>query len=167
MNILEILGKIGFDWRMALANLVNFFIIFWLLKRYAFGPISRILEDRKKKIEQGLEDAKKAERDKIMAQQKFEEIVTRARQEADSIVSRAQEQSKEIIQHAMQRAEEKVRQMVQEARGQISKDRQRMEKEIQTQAARVALLAAERILQKEFTQKEEEKYLQVLFQKEK
>jgi F0F1-type ATP synthase membrane subunit b/b' len=44
MDILGILGKIGFDWQVALANLVNFLIIFWILKKFAFKPVREILQ---------------------------------------------------------------------------------------------------------------------------
>jgi F0F1-type ATP synthase membrane subunit b/b' len=56
----EILGKIGFDWQVALANLVNFLIIVFLLKKFAFKPIAKIIQDRQNKINEGLENAKKA-----------------------------------------------------------------------------------------------------------
>ncbi|MBU4369492.1 ATP synthase F0 subunit B, partial [Patescibacteria group bacterium] len=59
MDLQRILGNLGFDWRMALANLVNFLIIFFVLKKYAFKPIKEKLEEREKKIKTGLEDAEK------------------------------------------------------------------------------------------------------------
>jgi len=48
MNIGQILSNLGFDWQIAFANLINFLIILWLLKRYAFTPIKNTLETRKK-----------------------------------------------------------------------------------------------------------------------
>ena len=58
--MLEILGKIGFDWQVALANLINFFIVFLLLKKFFFKKIKETIRERRNKIEKGLEDAEKA-----------------------------------------------------------------------------------------------------------
>ena len=102
MNILEILGNIGFDWRIAFANLVNFLIIFYLLKRYAFGPIGRILDERRRKIEEGLEHAREAETNLMMAKEE------RARDEAAQILNKAaldaEKQKKEMEQEVLVQA---------------------------------------------------------------
>ena len=60
-SILEILGKVGFDWQVALANLVNFLIIFFILKHFAFKPVKKILKARQDKINQGLLMAQEAQ----------------------------------------------------------------------------------------------------------
>ena len=42
MDLIEILSKVGFDWRMALSNLVSFLIVFFILKKYALEQINKI-----------------------------------------------------------------------------------------------------------------------------
>ena len=61
MDIGLILANLGFDWRVALANLANFLIIVWILKRFAFKPIKAIIEKRENTIKEGLDKAKEAE----------------------------------------------------------------------------------------------------------
>ena len=76
---MEILNEaalnIGFDWRMALAQLVNFLIIFYLLKRFVWGSIKKTLAERKAKIDKGLEDAEAAEGLQLKAEQDYEKRV--------------------------------------------------------------------------------------------
>ena len=57
--MLEILGNIGFDWPVALANLVNFLIIFFLLHKFVFKPLGKTVEKRKRDIADGLAAADK------------------------------------------------------------------------------------------------------------
>ena len=59
VNIYEILGKIGFDWQVALASLVNFLIILFVLKKFAFKPIKKLIQERQNKINEGIEKEKR------------------------------------------------------------------------------------------------------------
>jgi F-type H+-transporting ATPase subunit b len=87
MDILEVLGKIGFDWRVALVNLFNFLIVFLILKKFAFKPIENILERRRKKIEQGLKDAKKSRDILLQTEDLSEDIIKKAKNDANLIVA--------------------------------------------------------------------------------
>jgi len=146
MQLLEILGKIGFDWRMALANLVNFLIIFYLLKKFAFGPLGRMLKERQAKIEKGLADAEKAATDKIMAQEKYRLTLEEARKEANDIVARAHEQGKTILQQASHEAQEKTAIIMQEAKTRLEKEKTMMEHQIESKVVALSITIAEKIL---------------------
>ena len=61
----EILSKIGFDYRVALANLVNFLIVLWVLQKFAFPKIQIVLAERQAKIRKGLADAEAAKQAKL------------------------------------------------------------------------------------------------------
>ena len=59
---MEIFEKLGIDVKLVIAQLVNFFILLYVLKRFAYKPVLKILEDRERKIEKGLKDAQSAEK---------------------------------------------------------------------------------------------------------
>lgn len=153
--ILEILGKIGFDWRMALANLVNFLIIFWLLKRYAFEPVKKMLQERQERISEGLDSAEKAKTELMMAKENYSAEMNKARAEAQEIVQQAYEQSKAMIARSETEAQEKVRGIVQEAREAIRKERDAMERELQQKTVTIAVAIAEKVLKKTLDEKTE------------
>ncbi|MGB0757253.1 MAG: F0F1 ATP synthase subunit B [Patescibacteria group bacterium] len=155
MDIMEILGKIGFDWRMALANLVNFLIIFWLLKRYAFAPIKRTLNKRQEEVGKGLEDAEKARTELVMAKENYEKKMNEARAEAQGIVTKAHEQAESMKQTATEEAEAKVEKIVADARSAIKQERERMERELQAKTVDIALEVAGKILKQKLDPKTE------------
>lgn len=162
MDLLEILGKIGFDWRMSLSNLVNFLIIFWLLKRFAFSRLQQSIQERRQKIDEGLENAKKAETDLMMAKTKYEETLAEARRQANELVAQAHEQGEQVIKQAVERAEAKVREMAALAKEQIAQDRARLEQEIQAKTVTVALALSEKILGKKLDQDADKKFIESL-----
>jgi len=96
----EIITKIGFDWRLALANLFNFLIIFWLLKRYFFGPLAEIVNERRSRIEGGLRDAKAAEDALVAANVEEREIIAVAKKEAEEIINQARMQARLLEERA-------------------------------------------------------------------
>ena len=84
---MEILAKIGFDWQVALANLVNFLIIFFLLKKFLFGPIAKTLAERKKAISEGLQNAALATDALSEAKKEGDKIIAEAKAQANTIIS--------------------------------------------------------------------------------
>lgn len=100
MDILEILGKIGFDWQVALANLVNFLIIYWILKKFAFGPIEKVLVKRQQTIKEGVDNAIAAKTALLTAEQQKEAEIKQARRDAHLILSDAKSNGIALVDEA-------------------------------------------------------------------
>jgi F-type H+-transporting ATPase subunit b len=63
------LSKLGFDWQIALANLVNFVIVYFLLKKVVFDKIHQAIKERQKKIAEGLSASDESEKLKQEAEE--------------------------------------------------------------------------------------------------
>lgn len=105
-NIYEIIQKIGFDWQVALANLVSFLIILYLLKKFTFKPIGKIIKARQDKIEEGLMKADQAnvrlkEVDSI-AKNKLKQ----ADQESIDIIKKTEKKAKLLEDNLQKKAED-------------------------------------------------------------
>lgn len=100
----ELLHNFGVEWKLLLAQAVNFFILLFLLKRFAYRPILKMLAQRRQKIVKGLEDAKAAE----VKLQKIDTI-------KDTVLADAHTQELRILQEAENRAREKEKEIVKEA----------------------------------------------------
>ena len=77
---------------IAAANFLLFLAIIWT---FAFKPVSRMLADRKARIEQGLKDAEQARHDRENAEDERVATLTEARREANEILARAQKVAQE------------------------------------------------------------------------
>jgi len=93
----DVLGNLGFDWKVALANLVNFLIIYYLLRNVVFKKLGHAIKERQEKIQKGLDDAKKAESALVMAESEKEEILKKAQKESKNITEEADKKAKVII----------------------------------------------------------------------
>ncbi len=110
-TVLEILGKIGFDWQVALANLVNFLIIFFILKKFAFKPIQKILKERQDKISEGLIKAQEAD----IRLREVDEIakgkLKQANLDSIAIIKKTEERAKALEQSLRLKAEEQQKKL--------------------------------------------------------
>ena len=95
-EILNILGSVGFNWHVALANFVNFLIILFLLNRFFFGKIGKTLSERHKIIEHGLNQAREAEIKLTHADKEKHAIVKSAHKEKDSIIANAEVRARDL-----------------------------------------------------------------------
>ncbi len=85
-EILNILGSVGFNWHVALANFFNFLIILFLLNVFFFKKIGATISTRQGIIERGLTQARDAEKALAEAGDEKKEILKDARKERDVIV---------------------------------------------------------------------------------
>ena len=112
-NIYEILQKIGFDWQVALANLFNFLIILFVLKRFAFKPIKKLIQNRQDKINEGLQKAEEAsvrlKEVDIIAKNKLKQ----ASQDSIDIIKKTEKQASILRDNLQKKAEDNQRELMQ------------------------------------------------------
>lgn len=152
-----VLAKIGFDWQVAFANLVNFLIIFFILKHLAFKPIQRVLEERKQKIQEGLDNAARAQTALLGAENKSEEIIMQARQEANTIIAGAQERANALLVTKTSEATKEHDAIIAEGKKKAQKEFDRMEQEVRAQAAGLIVSSVEKILNEDLDEKQGKK----------
>ncbi|MBP9761431.1 MAG: F0F1 ATP synthase subunit B [Candidatus Magasanikbacteria bacterium] len=159
MNLIEILSKVGFDWRLALLNLVNFLIIFFLLKKFLFTSIGKKLDERKKMIEKGVEDAKKAKTELQMAEQRAQELIDEAKVAANKLLEQAHDQAKQTGDDMKRKAKEEIELLVMQAKKNIDIDKETMRQELKQETVALVLLVAEKILSQKLDSKKDDAYI--------
>ena len=163
----EILARLGFNWQMALANLVNFLIIFWILKKFAWAPIKKTLKERQDKIDKGLEDAEKAAAEVTMAKENYDKKMEEAKQEANEIIARASEQGKQVINKATEFAQIRSERIITDAKELIKKEKDSIMTDIRQQTVEIAFDVAEKILKREVSPKDTQRFVNEIIAKEK
>jgi len=83
------LAALGINWTGLIFQLINFGILFWVLKRYAYPPILGLLERRRAQIAAGLKDAAEAKEELVKAEAEREKVMAAARAEATALVEAA------------------------------------------------------------------------------
>src|SRR5258708_39912390 len=78
--------QFGVYWPNVIAQIILFFIVYFVLSRFAFKPIMAMLEERRRRIEEGQINAEKIKQQLAEAQAKYEETLARANAEAQRLI---------------------------------------------------------------------------------
>ena len=112
--ITQLTEKFGISWPLFIAQVVNFIIVLFVLKKFAFGPIQAMLEQRKNRISEGEEKLKRIETQLAES----EERTTAAIEEANSTAKRLIEEAKDS---AASLSEQKTQEAIASAQGILAK----------------------------------------------
>lgn len=142
-----ILSKIGFDLEVALANFVNFLIIFVLFKAFLFKPIQEIISERREKIQHGLAQAAQAEASLESAHEESEKVLKEARQKANTILAEARSHADEIAEKSAAEGKSTVSAMKERAELEIAQEKELMQQEVEKDMTHLVASLAEKVVQ--------------------
>lgn len=140
------IGALGVDAQAFLIQLVTFVLAFFVLKRYAFEPIVRVMQKRRETIEQGVKLGEEMQKEKVALEAKVAEELHKARQEADAIIASANDASREAIREAEDKARQKAAGILAEADSRIEQDAARVRKQLEKEAVQLISEATEAII---------------------
>jgi F-type H+-transporting ATPase subunit b len=143
------LFQINLFW--VIVSALNFILFFALIWTFAFKPVSKMLADRKERIEQGLKDAEQARRDRENAETERVAALTEARREANDIINRAQKVAQETRDSDIAATREELERMRVRATSDIDAEKQRAIAELRAEVADLALAAASRVVGESMT----------------
>lgn len=145
----EALFQINLFW--VIVSAVNFLVFFVIIWTFAFKPVSKMLADRRDRIEQGLKDAEQARRDRENAEAERVATLAEARKEANDILTRAQKVAQETRDADLAATREELERLRDRAAGEIEAEKQRAIAELRGEVADLALAAASRVLGESLT----------------
>jgi F-type H+-transporting ATPase subunit b len=128
---------------IAATNFLLFLAIIWT---FAFKPVSKMLADRKTRIEQGLKDAEQARSDRENAESERVATLTEARREANDILTRAQKVAQETRDADIAATKEELERLRQRAAAEIEAEKARAISDVRAEVADLALRAAGRVV---------------------
>ncbi len=143
---MEVFAKLGVDWKLLLAQAVNFGILFFVLKHYAYRPMLDFLEKRTLRIEQGLKDAEAAGKKLSQMEEKEKEMLIAARHEAKAIVIAAEEVAQKRDALRLAETEAKTKKFLEEAQVKIEEEKQRILAEAKQEIAVMVVAGVEQVL---------------------
>lgn len=156
---MELIEKLGLDWKLLLAQVVNFLILLVILYKAAYKPVLQALEKRSKMIEKGIHDARASEekltavekltQEKIaVAERTVGELIQGARTDADTI-------KKDLIVAAHAQSEE----MLNKARLQMKEEHAKMLEDVRHEVTAIVIQATAKMLEREFSTEDQKRLL--------
>ena len=126
-------------------TLVFFFITFFVLKRYAFGPVQKMIDERRERIRQSIEEAEHARDEAQQLLAEHRKLIGQARGDADRILTEARRVADAQRERAREETEADRQRRLEETKRLIEAETQRALEQIRSEVADLTLIATERI----------------------
>jgi F-type H+-transporting ATPase subunit b len=129
-------------------TLIAFGITFFVLRKYAFGPIQKTIDDRRDRIRQAVEEADNARNEARQLLEQHRALIGQAKQESADILAEARKVADAQIERAKQEAEAERQRRLEETRKQIDAETVRAIGQIRSEVADLTIEATERVVGK-------------------
>ena len=141
---------------------ITFLVFVWFCMKYIWPPLTRALEERRRKIADGLAAAERGRHEQELAAKRAAEVIHEAKQQAADIIARAERRAAEIVEEAKAEARAEGERILAAARSEIEQEIHRAREELRRQVAALAVAGAERILEREVDERAHAKLLDEL-----
>lgn len=128
---------------------VNLIVLYLLLKKFLFGPVVRVMDQRKALLEGQFASASETEKKAMELKKQYEQSVHAAEAESARILEKAREAGEAEYRRMISEAGEKADQMLAKAQTAIAEEKERALKEMESDIAALAMDAAEKILKED------------------
>ncbi len=137
--------------------IVCFGIVFFVLAKFGFPIIVKMVEERKKFIDDSLNSAKEANERLAGIVKESEDIIKHSREEEIRILKEANEIKARIIAEAKEQAQIEVAKMIAESKQAIEKEKEKAMNDINNAIAELSISIAEKIIKKQFEKDDEQR----------
>ena len=156
----ELFSKLGIDWKLLIAQIVNFLVLLFILYKFAYGPIVAMLEKRQRKIEQGLKDAEGARKNLEKSEERQKEILKKARADFKVIVGKARTQAEKSKSEIAAEAKAQAEKIITDAKNQIKQEKQKTINEIKSEIGGLVIAAAEKVIDEKMDEKRDKEMIE-------
>src|SRR5436305_14695790 len=129
-------------------TIVCFAITFFVLKRYAFGPIQKMLDERREQIRRSIEEAENAREEARGLLEEHRALMSQARTDAEQILAEARRTAEAMEQRMRDETEQERQRRLEETRREIAAEPARALDQIRAEVAELTLEGASRVVGK-------------------
>lgn len=140
------IGALGVNGKSLIIQLLTFLFAYLVLRKYAFKPILKVLDDRRQVIEGGVQLGEDMKVEKAQLEAEVKKALAAARKQADGIVADANDAARDAIRAAEEKARDKADNIVKDAQARSEQDANRMRAAIETEVVSLISDATEAII---------------------
>lgn len=132
---MELLQKLGIDWRLFVAQIINFLALFLVLYKFLYTPVLRLLERRRETIEKSLADAKKIEELAVKTVAAGDAKMREVRKEAARILEEANLRAETLREEKLILAKQDVEKIIEQSKSQLASQRESILRAVKEESA--------------------------------
>ncbi len=138
-------------------SFINFFVLLAILNKFLYKPMLQMLEERKQTIAQSMQQAEQARAEAERIKQEYAEQLAQAKKESQEIIARAERMGEEMREELVQNAKAEAEKTLKAAQEEIAREKAKAVAELREEVAKLAVLAAGKVVGKSITVEDHEK----------
>ncbi len=154
---------LGVNPGVLLLQILSFFLVFVILRKWLFSPLANMLEKRRNTIAQGQEDARIAAEARANAEQEAARIIADAQAKSAHIVNEATERAEKVVLEVKAEADKEIIKQREATLAEVADERNRMLGDLRGQVAALAIVAAQKLLGESLDEKRQHALLEGFF----
>ncbi len=137
--------QFGFQTQLFVSQVISFCIVAFLLHRFAYKPILKVLEERRNKIAESLANAEQIKKELASAQAKAQEILTQASQQATKAIEEARAAAAKVQEVETQKAIAAAGDIIAKAKQASEAELVRMKSELRKEVGRLVVATSAKV----------------------
>lgn len=155
----SLIGLFGINWKLFLAQLINFGIVLFVLWKWVWKPVTSGMEERTRKIEESLLNADQITKEKEEFEVWKESEMTKARQEATAIISDAKNQAEATKTDILEKTKQEQQALLDKSIKEMEQQKQKAVADAKSELSELVISAAEKLLRGKIDKKADQKLI--------
>lgn len=159
-QIQHIAQTFGVDWPHLIAQIISFCIVCFLLQRFAYKPVLKMLEERRRQIEEGVANTKKIADDLAQTEARRHEILTQTNEQITKLIEEARASAARVKDEETQKAIAAAEQILAKSREVAEQDHARMLADLKRELGRLVVHATTAVTGKILTPEDQRRLVE-------
>lgn len=155
--ITNLLTNFGISWPKFIAQVILFVTVYIVLSKLAFGPVIKMLEERRRRIEEAQANAEKIKKQLADAEVHYQEILRKANDEATKLLEQARLSSEAISQKQLEKAIKDAEGIIAKANEAITAERNKMVAEVKHEMVDLVVNTTAKVVGKVLTPEDQKR----------
>jgi F-type H+-transporting ATPase subunit b len=156
----SLLGTFGLDWKLFLAQLINFAVIVFVLTKWVYKPLIKMMDERRKKIEDGIQNAERAEKKLDSAKETEEKMMNEARALGKEFIDEGKKKGDLERQRRVEASRVIIDGQLKESKEHLNREAESAKEQARKDVAKLVLAATEKVTKTTLDEKEHHRLIE-------
>lgn len=157
---MEILNQFGINPILLAAQVVNFLILLFILKKFLYKPILKVLEERKQRIADSLKNAEEIERKLLLTEEEKEKVLAKASSDVQKMLDEAKKEIEIMKDEGKLQAQHLAAQIIKKGEESAQAEMDRRQQELMAHMAEIVALGMEKVTGKAFNRQDQKEIIE-------
>jgi F-type H+-transporting ATPase subunit b len=155
--VTQIAERFHVTWPLLISQIILFAIVAVMLKKFAYAPVLKVLEERRQRIAEGLANAEAIKRELASAQAKAQEVLNQANGQANKLIEEARQAAAKVLEQETQKAVAAANDIIAKARQASEAELARMKTELRREVGRLVVSTTAKVAGKVLTPEDQQR----------